>query len=94
MFLSALLLGGCAKEQRIKEKTFVKIYSDLVIAQDSLVADSSGFVDEQKNIFTRYNVDQKIYVKTLEYYQKNPDEWKSLFKKVIAYLHEQEKKKL
>lgn len=87
------MLGGCSKEQKIDEKTFVKVYSDLVIAQDSLAMDSTAFVNEKKNIFTRYSVSKEMYVKTLEYYKKNPDEWKALFKKVIAYLREQEKKK-
>ena len=92
-FLS-LLFWGCAKEQKIKEKTFVKIYADLVIAQDSLAVDSVSFANEQNVIFTRYNVTKKLYVKTLDHYKKNPDKWKSLFEEVIAYLREKEKKKL
>jgi len=93
LFLNTLLFSGCAKEQRIKEKIFVKIYSDLVIAQDSLAADSSMFVNVQNKIFLRYNVNKDLYIKTLGYYKKNPGKWKLFFKKVIAYLREKEKKK-
>lgn len=88
-----LFFEGCAKDQKIKEKTFIKVYADLVIVRDSLAADSLSFTNEQKVIFARYNVTQKLYIKTLDYYKKNPDEWKSFFKKVIAYLREKEKKK-
>jgi len=93
LFLSVLFLSSCSKEQKIKEETFVKIYSDLVIAQDSLAADSTGFETEKKNIFLRYKVTKEFYINTLEHYKNNPQEWKSLFKKVIVYLREQEKKK-
>ena len=92
-FIISLFLWGCAKDQKIKEDIFVKIYADLVIAQDSLSADSLGFTDEQKKIFTRYNVTKKLYIKTLDNYKINPDKWTSLFKKVIAYLREREKMK-
>lgn len=93
MFFISLFLWGCAKDQKIKEKTFIKIYADLVIAQDSLAADSLSFTDEQKVIFVRYNVTKNLYIKTLDYYKKNPDNWKSFFEKVIAYLRENEKRK-
>ncbi len=93
MLFISLFLGGCAKDQKIKEETFVKIYADLVIAQDSLALDSLSFTNEQKIIFTRNNVTKKLYIKTLDHYKKNPDKWKSLFEKVIAYLREKEKKK-
>lgn len=88
-----MFLGGCTKEQKIKEKIFVKIYADLVIAQDSLAVDSLVFTKEQKKIFVRYNVTKNLYIKTLDYYKNNPDKWKSLFKKVIYYLREKEKRK-
>ena len=93
LFLFVFLLVGCSKDKKINEDKFIKIYADLVIAQDSLAADSSGFVHEKGKIFSNYKVNEELYLKTLEYYKNNPEEWKSLFKKVIAYLREQEKKK-
>lgn len=92
LFLISLFLGGCVKDQKIKEETLIKVYADLVIARESLAADSLSFTNEQKVIFTRYNVTQKLYIKTLDFYKKNPDKWKSFFEKVIAYLREKEKK--
>lgn len=91
LFTSAIILAGCSKEDKIiKEDTFVLVYTDLVIAQDSLSADSSGFVKEKQKIFSKYNVNKKLYLKTLEYYKENPEEWKKLFDKIIIYLRKKE----
>jgi len=94
LFASFILLSGCSKEKIIKEDTFVLVYTDLVIAQDSLSADSTGFEKEKLNIFSKYKVNKELYLHTLEFYKKNPEKWKVLFDKIISYLRQKEKQPL
>jgi len=91
IFVTIISFLGCSKEKKINEDTFVLIYTDMVIAQDSMSAGSTGFEIEKKNIYSRYNVDKELYIHTLDYYKKNPEEWKKLFDKIISYLKEKGK---
>jgi len=88
---SVIIFSGCSQEKIIKEDTFVLVYTDLVIAQDSLSADTTEFETEKSNIFSRYNVNKELYLHTLDYYKNNPEKWKILFDKIISYLRKKEK---
>lgn len=91
IFIIIVSFLGCSKEKKIEEDTFVLVYTDMVIAQDSLSADSTGFENEKQNIFSRHNVNKELYLLTLDHYKKNPEEWKKLFDKIISYLQEKGK---
>jgi adenylate kinase family enzyme len=86
------LLPGCSKNKVINEDKFVKVYADLVIQQDTL-KNLSVKIDSLKQIvFKRYNVTEKEYKKTIEYYNNDPRKWEEFFKRVKGYLEELNKK--
>jgi Domain of unknown function (DUF4296) len=85
-FLLLLLLlsfTGCS--HKINEDKFILIYSDLVIAQDTLKGNFKQ--DEIKNtVFKRYNVSETEYIETLNYYNSDPRKWEPFFNKTISHL--------
>ena len=92
-FLLLLLVfsfAGCS--HRINEDKFVLIYSDLVIAKDTLKENIN--LDEIKNrVFKRYNVSAKEYSETLNYYNSDPRKWEPFFNKTISHLEDLRSKK-
>lgn len=81
--LLTLFFAGCS--HKINEDKFILIYSDLVIAQDTLKDNNN--LDEIKNkVFKRYNVSEREYSETLNYYNSNPRKWQAFFNKAISHL--------
>ena len=67
LFLLFILLSFTGCSNKINEDKFILVYSDLVIAQDTL----GGKVSQEavKNtIFKKYNITEKNYNETLNYY--------------------------
>ena len=90
VILLLFLLSGCSN--RINEDKFVLVFTDLVIAQDSL---GSSFKQEivKQAVFKKYNITIKEYDATLAYYNSNPKKWDLFFNKAIAHLEELRGKK-
>lgn len=88
LLLLLLLFVGCS--HRINEDKFILVYSDLVIAQDTL----RGNQEEIKNVvFKKYNISEKDYSETLEYYNRDPKKWEAFFNKTISHLENLRSKK-
>ena len=87
-----VLFSACQNQNRINEDKFVKIYTDMVIAQDSIIdrktPDSLQVVNPRTNarneILKRYNVSLDQYQSTVDYYNQDPERWQTFFDKVIA----------
>ena len=84
------LMTGCTR--RIKEDKFILVYSDLVIAQDTMGAKFNQD-SVKKIIFKRYDVSSKEYDETLYYYNNDPRKWEPFFNKTIAHLEGLKSKK-
>jgi hypothetical protein len=81
---------GCSR--RINEDKFILVYSDLVIAQDTLFGNNN--INEIKNtVFKRYNVSEREYTETLNYYNSDPRKWEAFFNKTISHLEDLRSKK-
>jgi uncharacterized protein YcfL len=90
LLLSLFAFAGCSS--RIKEDKFILVYSDLVIAQDTLKSNTN--LDAVKNIvFKKYNVSEKEYAATLNYYNSDPRKWEAFFNKTISHLEDLRSKK-
>jgi adenylate kinase family enzyme len=87
-----LLIPGCSKKNVIDEDKFVKIYADLVIQQDTLKNLSVKNDSLKQIVFKRYNVSEKEYKKTIDYYNNDPRKWEKFFKRVKGYLEKLNKK--
>ena len=90
--VSLLLSFDCSKEVIIEEDKFVSIYSDMVIAQDTLTLSSADVDSLRKTIFNRYDVTEELYKATLDYYNKDAKRWEEFFDKVIAHVEDLKKK--
>jgi hypothetical protein len=83
---------NCSDKQIIDEDTFVKVYTDLVIAQDTLKENFPEPDKIKKEIFLRYNITEADYKTTVEYYDEDPERWDAFFNKVISYVEKRSKK--
>ena len=84
------VVAGCSG--RIKEDKFVLVYTDLIIAQDTL-GNNFNLNKAKDKIFKRYNVSAKEYDATLNYYHQDPKQWEQFFTKAIAHLESLKSKK-
>jgi len=87
-----LLFLSCNKEKVIEEDKLVLIYSDMLIAQDTVTLSSAGLDSLRKAEFKKYNVTRELYKRTLDYYNQDSERWESFFDKVIAHVENLRKK--
>jgi hypothetical protein len=97
--ICVLFFTSCENKNIIPEDTFVKVYADFLIVQDTSFIDSreKGTTPEQADsfkqmIFRKHNITHKQYEETLKYYNQNPELWEKFFEKAIAYVENQKKK--
>ncbi len=87
-----VLFSACKNQNRINEDKFVKIYTDMVIAQDSIIdkktTDSLHVINPHTNardsVLKKYNVSLEQYQLTVDFYNQDPERWQTFFDKVIA----------
>ena len=87
-----IFLSSCQNQNRIDEDKFVKIYTDMVITQDSIVdkkeADSSKAINSKTaardSVLKKHNVTLAQYQATVDYYNQDPERWQTFFEKVLA----------
>ena len=83
-----VFIFSCSKDDILPEDKFIKIYIDILVAQDTL-SNSSISNDSLKTlILEKYNVTDSIYTKTIEYYNNNPDKWEKFFEDAIKQVEE------
>ena len=90
---AALNITGCNNNNSvIKEEKFIRIYTDIIIAKDTAGAKPEKGNELLKKILLRYNVTEKKYKQTIDYYNQNPEKWRKFFDKAIQYAEELKKK--
>lgn len=87
-----LLFFSCNKEKIIKEDKLIQIYSDMLIAQDTVALSSAGVDSLREAVFKKYDVTEELYKTTLDYYNKDSERWENFFSKVIAHVENLKKK--
>lgn len=88
IFLLTAFIFSCSKDDILPEDKFIKIYIDILVAQDTL-SDSSISNDSLKTlILGKYNVTDSVFTKTIEYYNYNPDKWEKFFEDAIKRVEE------
>jgi hypothetical protein len=90
LLLISLSVIGCS--HRINEDKFILIYSDLVIAQDTLKSNNNP-AEIKNTVFKKYNVTEKEYSETLKYYNSDPRRWEAFFNKTISHVEGLKSKK-
>jgi hypothetical protein len=88
IFLMTVIIFSCSKDDILPEDKFIKIYIDILVAQDTL-ADNSISNDSLKTlILQKHNVTDSLFTKTIEYYNYNPDKWEKFFEDAIKQVEE------
>lgn len=90
LLLLSLSITGCS--HKINEDKFVLIYSDLMIAQDTLKNNNNPAAIKNL-VFKKYDISEKEYVATLNYYNSDPRKWEALFNKTISHVEDLKSKK-
>ncbi|HKJ80453.1 MAG TPA: DUF4296 domain-containing protein [Ignavibacteriaceae bacterium] len=83
IILSSLLLTSCSQKKGIDEAKFIKVYCDLLIAQDTTHEMNDKMRQE---IFDKYSISKEEYNSTIQLYNNNPKKWDKFFDKAITYL--------
>jgi len=86
------LCFNCSKEKIIEEDKLVLIYSDMLVAQDTITLSAAGLDSLRDAVFNKYDVTEQLYKTTLDYYNQDPDKWEVFFDKVIAHVGSLRKK--
>ena len=88
IFFLSVQWGGCTRSYRIDEDKFVKVYTDIIIAQDTANADNKQLDSIKGKIFGRYGITKAQYDSTLSFYNSNPEKWEKFFDKTIKYVED------
>jgi len=88
----SLLQFNCFGSDKIPEDDFIKIYTDIIIVQDTLKLSGEELLKHKKTILKKYNYTEQEYEFTVEYYNEDVERWESFFEKTLKYLEELKKK--
>lgn len=80
------LVNSCDEEPPIPQDTFVKIYVDLLILQDSTAVEKFSVDSAKVIVFKKYNISTATYESTIDYYNSEPERWIGFFDSAGAYI--------
>jgi len=96
IFFTGILFYSCSEKEPVEQEKMIRIYTEMLFAQDSSVSASNykpaengkeALPDSVKTaIFRKHNVSQKKYEETILYYNENQERWMDFFNKTIVYL--------
>ena len=84
--LCALIFQACSNNKIIEQDKLVHIYTDLLIAQDTLALNEKSADSLRQSVFQKYNVNETDYENTINYYNEDLQRWEEFFDKVTAHL--------
>ncbi|MFA4923220.1 MAG: DUF4296 domain-containing protein [Ignavibacteriaceae bacterium] len=93
---SAFILGFVAiifyvtNVKTIEQETFVKFYSEYLIAQDSLGNDAVSSKKIRERLYKKYAITDEEYLSTINEYNSDQKKWAEFFGKVMKHLEEQQ----
>jgi hypothetical protein len=85
------LLSGCDTNKIIEEEKFIEIYTDIIIAKDTVSETTMSKNALIKSILVKYNVTFDEYKTTVEYYNEDSERWEKFFAQAITYLEKKRK---
>jgi predicted patatin/cPLA2 family phospholipase len=87
-----LFIAGCSNDRILDKDKFVKVYTDLVIAHDTIPQKTANFDSVKQAVFNKYGITSGQYDSTVNYYNKDVERWQSFFKAATAYIDTLRKK--
>jgi hypothetical protein len=88
IFLMTVFIFSCSKDDIIPEDKFIKIYINILVAQDTLTDNSISNDSLKTLVLQKHNVTDSLFTKTIEYYNYNPDKWEKFFEDAIKQVEE------
>jgi hypothetical protein len=82
---------GCNQNKIIEEEKFIKIYTDIIIANDTTSGISQLKDAVIKKVLSKYSVSLDDYKATIQYYNQDSERWEKFFAKALANLEEKRK---
>lgn len=79
------------QEKVIDEDRFVKIYCDLVLANETISGSALPPDTVLQRTLSKYAASLEEYKQTLEYYNEDSERWEKFFAKAVTYLEEKKK---
>ena len=86
LLTAILILPGCSKSRVMSEDKFMKVYVDLVVAQDTSNAPITKFDSVKAIVFKHNGITKDEYDATIDYYNKDPQKWQDFFRKTTMYV--------
>ena len=83
-----VFIFSCSKDDILPEDKFIKIYIDILVAQDTLTDNSISNDSLKTLILQKYNVADSVFTKTIEYYNYDPAKWEKFFEEAIKQVEE------
>ena len=87
IFISVLIVG-CNKDETIPEDEFIKVYIDILVAQDTLQSNSIPPDSIKAIVLKKHNISDSLYTNTIDYYNSSEEKWGKFFDKAIKYVEE------
>ena len=72
IFLMTVIIFSCSKDDILPEDKFIKIYIDILVAQDTLTDNSISNDSLKTLILKKHNVIDSVFTKTIKYYNYDP----------------------
>jgi hypothetical protein len=88
IFLMTVIIFSCSKDDILPEDKFIKIYIDILVAQDTLTDNSISNDSLKTLILKKHNVIDSVFTKTIEYYNYDPAKWEKFFEEAIKHVEE------
>lgn len=84
--LILLQFCSCSEKKILPEETFIKIYVDILVAEDT-TSERSVTTDSLKSVvLNKYNTSDILYRNTVDYYNESAERWEKFFDKAVAYV--------
>jgi len=79
---------SCSEKPPVPEKKLIKIYVDMLVAQDTISNKAVSIDSLRTIILKKYDLSGKSYRESIQYYSKDPEKWNRFFDKAIEYVEE------
>jgi len=83
-----VIIFSCSKDDILPEDKFIKIYIDILVAQDTLTDNSISNDSLKTLILKKHNVIDSVFTKTIKYYNYDPAKWEIFFEVAIKQVEE------
>ena len=88
LFITFVLFSACEKSPALPEDKFIKVYVDILVAQDTLQDKSIPPDSIRAIILKKHNIPDSLYTNTIDYYNSSEERWEKFFDRAIKYVEE------